>query len=147
MKTSKQARREAKQLFRLCQVNGMLDDNRVRRVVQSVLQSRRRGYLTVLRRFLQLVKLEYAMRTARVESAVPLPFDLQAGIRAGVERVYGPAIVTLFGRNPALIGGIRIRIGSDVYDGSLRSSLAALERSFGIPTANGRNQPDAQLRT
>jgi len=29
-----------------------------------------------------------------------------------------------------LIGGMRIRIGSDVYDGSVRGALAALERSF-----------------
>jgi len=139
MQTSKQVTREATQLFRLCLVNGILDDNRVRRIVQSVLQSRRRGYLKLLRRFLQFVKLEYAMRTARVESAVPLPSDLLAGVRAGLEKVYGPAIVTLFGRNPALIGGIRIQIGSDVYDGSVRLFLAALKRSFGITTANGRN--------
>ena len=27
-----------------------------------------------------------------------------------------------FGENPALIGGIRIKVGSDVYDGSIRAS-------------------------
>ena len=37
MKTIKQVRREAKHLFRLCLVNGSLDEGRVRQVVQSVL--------------------------------------------------------------------------------------------------------------
>ena len=48
-------------------------------------------------------------------------------------------ISTLFVQNPALIGGMRIHIGSDVYDGSVRSGFAALEKSFGITSTNGRN--------
>jgi len=31
-----------------------------------------------------------------------------------------------FGENPALIAGVRIKIGSDVYDDSVRARLAAL---------------------
>jgi F-type H+-transporting ATPase subunit delta len=44
--------------------------------------------------------------------------------------VYGPGIKTQFGLKPALIGGMRIKVGSDVYDGSVQSELAALEESF-----------------
>jgi F0F1-type ATP synthase delta subunit len=29
-----------------------------------------------------------------------------------------------------LIGGLRIRVGSDVYDGSIQARLKALEESF-----------------
>ena len=32
--------------------------------------------------------------------------------------------------NPALIGGMRIQVGSDVYDGSVQAGLAALEKSL-----------------
>jgi F-type H+-transporting ATPase subunit delta len=39
---------------------------------------------------------------------------------------YGGGFKTLFSENPALIGGMRIKVGSDVYDGSLRTKLAAL---------------------
>jgi F-type H+-transporting ATPase subunit delta len=44
--------------------------------------------------------------------------------------MYGPAIQTEFSLNPALIGGMRIKVGSDVYDGSVQSQLATLEKSF-----------------
>jgi len=138
IRTSKQARRDAKQLFRLCLVNGRLDESRVRQVVQRVLQSRRRGYLTLLSYFQRLVKLDCVRHTANVESAVPLPADLQSSVRSGLEGVYGVGLTTLFAHNPALIGGMRVKVGSDVYDGSVQSGLAALEKRLGIIT-DGRN--------
>ena len=45
-------------------------------------------------------------------------------------RRYGPETSTSFRESPALIGGMRIRVGSDVYDGSVKAGLAALEKSF-----------------
>jgi F-type H+-transporting ATPase subunit delta len=130
MKTTKQVRSEAKQLFRLCLVNGSLDEDRVRQVVQRILESRRRGCLSLAAHFQQLVKLDRSRHTADVESATPLPDDLQASVQAGLVRVYGPRIVTSFAPSPALIGGMRIKVGSDVYDGSVKAGLAALEKSF-----------------
>ena len=44
--------------------------------------------------------------------------------------MYGPELNTSFADNPALIGGMRISVGSDVYDGSVKAGLAALENSF-----------------
>src|SRR5512135_2202817 len=78
MKTTRQLKREAKQLFRLCLVEGKVDEGIARKVVQAILQSRRRGHLALLGHFQRLLKLEYARHTAEVESAVPLPADLQA---------------------------------------------------------------------
>jgi F-type H+-transporting ATPase subunit delta len=65
-----------------------------------------------------------------VETAVPLPPDLQADVQARLKELYGPAIQTEFSLNPALIGGMRVKVGSDVYDGSVQSQLATLEKSF-----------------
>jgi F-type H+-transporting ATPase subunit delta len=130
MKTSKQAAREAKQLFRLCVSNGLLDEGRVRQVVERVIRSQYRGYLAVLSRFRRLLKLEQERHLAEVESATPLPADLRASVEAGLERLYGPGIDIQFAIRPSLIGGIRVKVGSDVYDGSVKSELAALERSF-----------------
>jgi F-type H+-transporting ATPase subunit delta len=130
MKATKQIRREAKQLFRLCLVKGLLDESRVRQVVQRVLEAKRRGGLALLSHFERLVKLERSRRAAEVESAVPLPADLQAKVLSNLENVYGPGISTSFAHNPALIGGMRVKVGSDVYDGSVRASLAMLQKNL-----------------
>jgi F-type H+-transporting ATPase subunit delta len=95
-----------------------------------MIESKRRAALALLSHFRRLVKLEYARHTAEVESAMPLPSDLRASIQAGLARVYGPGISSSFAHNPGLIGGMRIKVGSDVYDGSVRARLAALEKNF-----------------
>ncbi len=130
MKTTRQTEREAKRLFRLCLVNGLLDEGLTRQVVQRIIDARRRGGLALLSHFQRLVKLDRARRTAEVESATPLPSDLRASIQAGLARVYGLGISASFAHNPGLIGGMRIKVGSDVYDGSVRARLAALEKNF-----------------
>ena len=130
MKTSRQAKRNAKRLFRLCLVNGFLDEGRTRQVVQRVIKAKGRGDLALLSHFLRLVKLEWARHEAEIESAVPVPEDLRASIQADLARAYGPGIRASFVHNPGLIGGMRIKVGSDVYDGSVRARLAGLERNF-----------------
>ena len=130
MRTSKQARRKAKQLFRCCLLNGVLDDNRVRQVVQRVVQAKPRGYLAILAHFQRLVKLDLQRRTATIETTVPLPQDLQAKVQADLLQLYGPGLSVSTAQNTALIGGLRIKVGSDVYDGSVSARLASLEASF-----------------
>ena len=130
MKTSKLTRREAKQLFRSCLVNGLLDDNRVREAVKRVIAAKPRGYITILSHFQRLLKLDLDRRTARIESATPLSQDAQTQLQAGLARRYGTGLNIAFVQNPALLAGLRIKVGSDVYDGSVRARLAALEQSF-----------------
>jgi F-type H+-transporting ATPase subunit delta len=130
MQKSKQTQREAKQLFRLCLADGRLDEERTRQVTQKIVQSRRRGYLGLLGCMQRLVKLELARHIADVQSAMPLSPDLEFKVQAGLSSKYGPGITTRFTHEPALIGGIRIKVGSDVYDGSVRCRLTALERRF-----------------
>jgi F-type H+-transporting ATPase subunit delta len=136
MKTTKQSVRESTQLYRMCLVDGRVQEDRVRLIVQKVLQSRRRGYLTMLRHFLRLLKLEYERHAAKIESAMPLPSDLRTRVQMGLENVYGPGLTALFTQNPVLIGGMRIKVGCDVYDNSVRSALAALAKRFGITNPN-----------
>ncbi len=130
MKTTRQIKREAKRLFRSCLVNGLLDEGCVRQAVQRIADGKRRGGLTLLSELQRLVKLDRARHTAEVESAIPLSEDLRASIQAGLAQVYGPGIHASFAHNPGLIGGMRIKVGSDVYDGSVRARLAALEKGF-----------------
>src|ERR1043166_2096729 len=125
MKISKQAKREAKQLFRACMTDGLLDEGRARQVVQGVLAARSRGYLATLAHFQRLGKLDLDRRTAKIESAGPLQPELQATVQADLARAYGPGLSLSFAQNPALIGGMRIKVASDVYDGSVQARLAA----------------------
>jgi F-type H+-transporting ATPase subunit delta len=130
MKTTRQTKREAKRLFRFCLVNELLDEARTRQVVQNIVDAKRRGGLALLWHFRRLVRLDLARHTARVESAMPLPEDLRASVQVGLARTYGPGISASFAHNPGLIGGMRIKVGSDVYDGSVRARLAVLEKNF-----------------
>jgi len=130
MKITKRAKRNAKQLFRVCMVKGLLDESRVRQVVQHLVASGERNSPSILAHFLRLVKLDCARHTAAIESAIPLPPDLQAVIQNGLEHRYGPGLTITFAERPELIGGMRIQVGCDVYDGSVRAGLEALEKSF-----------------
>jgi len=130
MKANLHSRREATQLFRACLVNGVLDEGRARQFMQRLVAEKPRDCLGTLSHFQRLVKLERAQHQAKVESARPLPGDLQARVQDGLTRAYGPGLSVSFIENPELIAGMRIRVGSDVYDGSVRRRLAALESRF-----------------
>jgi F-type H+-transporting ATPase subunit delta len=130
MNVKKQARREATRLFRFCLAEGRLDENRVRQVAQRVIASGDRDARGILAHFLRLVKIDQFAHTAVVESAVPLPAKLQSTITSGLQRRYGAALTTEFSQRPELIGGVRVQVGCDVFDGSVRAKLAELARRF-----------------
>lgn len=130
MKISKQAQRDARQLYRSCLVNGLLDEKRVRQAVALVLAQKPRRYLEILSRLCRLVKLDVEQHAAHVESATPLPADLQTDVAGRIKTIYGAGVEISFGQNPALLGGLRIKVGSDLYDGSIQARLNALAESF-----------------
>jgi F-type H+-transporting ATPase subunit delta len=130
MKVSKQSRREAKQLFYSCMANGVLDENRVRQAVDEVLATRPRRFVALLSHFQRLVKLDAERHLARVESAVALTGPDQAAVQASLERRYGRGLRFQFSQNPALLGGMRVQVGSDVFDGSVRTRLNEVRESF-----------------
>ena len=127
MKISKQARREAKSLFRAAQTGGVLDENKARQVVDAVLASKPRAYIPILNHFQRLLKLDLARRSALVESVTALDDVQQSGVKSALTQRYGAGLTFTFTQNPALIGGMRIKVGSDVFDGSIQSRLAQLQ--------------------
>lgn len=130
MKISKQARRDAKQLFNSCKVNGLVDENRVRQAVNAVITQKPRGFAEILSHFQRLLKLDIERRTARVESAVAPSDALKAEVTANLAKRYGAGLTVSFTTNPELIGGLRVKIGSDVFDGSVKGRLSELEANF-----------------
>jgi F-type H+-transporting ATPase subunit delta len=81
----------------------------------------------VLSSLRRIVRLDRDRRSALVETATSLPDDLRDEVLAGLARRYGPGLTTSFETSADLIGGMRIKVGSDVYDGSVRARLAAIE--------------------
>ena len=130
MKISKQAQRDARQLFRSCSVSGLLDESRVRQVVSLLVAQKPRGYIGILSRLHRLVKLDTERRAANVESATPLGANMQSDLTNRLKSIYGAGVSISFTQNPALLGGLRIQVGSDLYDGSVKMRLQKLEESF-----------------
>ena len=130
MKGSKQSRRDAKQLFQACQVNGALEEARVRQAVALLIEKKPRGYFGTLQEFQRLVKLDVNSRSARVESAVALSEAQQQEVRASLGRLKGADVEVVFAENADLIGGMRVKLGDDVYDGSVKTRLSRLAESF-----------------
>jgi F-type H+-transporting ATPase subunit delta len=130
MKTKQQVKRDAKQLFHLCLVDGSLDDSRVKQVVQGVIESGYRNRFQVLAEFQRLVRLEQTQHLATVASATPLSAEFQSSLQGKLVQIYGSDLTVAFAVDPTLIGGIRVAAADDVYDGSLRARLAALKTAF-----------------
>ena len=130
MKISKQARRDGKALFNNCKINGALDENRVRQSVSAVIAQKPRGYVGILEHFQRLVKLDIERRDARVESAAPLTEELTTSVKAELAWRYGQNLNVSFGVNKELIGGLRVKVGSDVFDGTVKARLDALAESI-----------------
>ena len=124
-------RRQAKKLFRFCLVNGVLDEARARQVVALIVKARRRGYLPLLVQFQHLVKLHHEEHTAEVQGTEPLSADLRGRIGGWLRSIYGAELAIQFSQNPELIAGMRVRVASDVYDGSVVHQLFLLEKRFG----------------
>jgi F-type H+-transporting ATPase subunit delta len=130
MNVNKQARQQARKVYALCRVDGLLNENRVRQVVGYLLKSGSRHSPAVLAHFLRLVRLDCEQHTARIESALPLAPDLQASTDISLKSAYGQGLTTVFIERPSLIAGMRIQVGNDVYDGSVLGRLAALKKSL-----------------
>jgi F-type H+-transporting ATPase subunit delta len=130
MKISRQARQDAKHLLRSCLVQGRLDEARVRLAVRAVIERKPRAYLAVLAHFERLLRLDVNRRTARVESVAVLEPARQAQMQAVLRQRYGEGLQYAFTQDANLIGGLRVQVGSDVYDGSIRARLNRIMETF-----------------
>ena len=130
MKANRRSRRLARQLFQLCLVGGKLDPDRVRKVAWRLGDGTERNALAVFSQFQRMVRLDYARHTAVIESAEPLTDDVRRVVEAELTRLHGADLGISVAINAALIGGMRITVGSSVYDGSVRGRLNALERQL-----------------
>jgi len=129
MKLSREARRQSRELFELAMVDGRLDTRRLETVFSGLAERKPRSYLQILKELARLVRLEVGRHHAVVESAAPLEPATAREYEDSLKKRFG-ALSTEFRQNPALIGGLRVQIGSDVWDGSVQARLEAIKNQI-----------------
>jgi len=127
MKINREIRRMSREMLRASFTDGQLDQGKIASLVQSLIDKKPRYYLDILENYKRLVRLEVEKRHARIESAGELSNEVRSQITASLQRKYGSDLTTEFTVTPELLGGLRIRVGSDVWDGSVRNRLQRLE--------------------
>lgn len=130
MKINKEIRRLSRALLRASFTGGQLDSGKIASIVQLLIERKPRNYIDVLKNYKRLLRLEIEKRHAVIESADELNPEISAQIVQRLKKKYGSDVTTEFVVNPELIGGMRVRIGSDVWDGSVRNRLQRLAQQF-----------------
>ena len=117
-------------MFRDSFTEGRLDEAKARRAMELLVASKPRLLMAILKSFERFVRLEQERNLARVESAAALDNTLRGKILSQLQQIYHRPIAAEFVVNEALIGGVRIRIGSDVRDGSVAGRLQLLSAAL-----------------
>jgi F-type H+-transporting ATPase subunit delta len=126
---AKQAQQLARQLFKLSIVDGVVSADRVAGVLEYVEKNASSHSVLVLKAYHRLVAVELAKSEARVEHAGAVAAPALAAIAAAMSKKYGRPITATSQQNPALLAGLRVRVGDDVYESSVAGQLAALSLS------------------
>ncbi len=126
MKINKEIRRFSRELMRASLTDDQLDQGKIGQLVESLIAKKPRNYLAVLEHYKRLLRLELEKRHAKIESVSELTPEVTAKIVQNLIRRYGNDLTTEFAVNPALLGGMRVRVGSDVWDGSVKNRLERL---------------------
>lgn len=96
---------------------------------------RRMGLLAEIVQTLDLT-LDERLGFARAEISAPMELTpaQRNALQMELERLTGKRIRARYAVQPALLGGVVARIGSTVYDGSVRGRLESLGRRLGAET-------------
>ena len=130
MKINKEIRQLGREMLRASFTDGQLDPGKIASLVQSLITRRPRRFMDVLQYYKRLLRLEIDKRHARIEGATQLAPEAAVDIVARLKRKYGEDLTTEFVVDPTLLGGVRVRVGSDVWDGTLRNRLERLQQQL-----------------
>ncbi|MFI0347751.1 MAG: F0F1 ATP synthase subunit delta [Chthoniobacterales bacterium] len=126
MKISREAQRNARKLFDASLVDGRLDHAISLAAAETIVTAKPRYFFQILKEFVRLTRLELDRHQAVIQSAVPLN-DSSQMIITNALKARDPQVEISVVVNPSLIGGTRIRLGSDVWDGTILSRLEKIQ--------------------
>ncbi len=130
MKISKTAAASARRLFGLCLTDGRLDEARMRTVISRLVSEKPRDYPAILGALQKLTRLDAARREVVIESAIELDEPSRQRAVAGLAKQYGTDLKVQYKVTPELLGGLRIRVGNDVFDGTVKGRIERLTAAF-----------------
>ena len=130
MKASKDALRTARGLFRASFVGEKLDQSRVKKIVDKLSSEKPRDYLAILHSFGRMIRLELDKSHAVIESATKLDDAMRDKILSDLKKKYGDDLTSEFKEDESLLGGLRVKVGSDVWDGTVKARIGRLEEAF-----------------
>ena len=111
--------------------NGQIDAARVKAVLAELPKAFPPAQLRpILEAFYAAVARELRFSEARIEYAGTLDSGTAKAIAAHFSALYNRPIAPVAAENPALLGGLRVQVGDDVYDASLAGTLARLQASL-----------------
>ncbi len=130
MKINKEIRQLSRQMLRTSFTDGQLDHGKIASLVGSLLEKKPRNYVNILKNYKRLLRLEIEKRRAKIESANELDSQTTEQIVTRLKQKYGNDLEPEFVVDPTLLGGVRVRVGSDVWDGSVRNRLERLQQQL-----------------
>ena len=122
----KQIQTRARQLFKLSFDAGALSGDRVAGVLAYVEKNRPARTTAVLKAYQRLVAGEVARGQAVVEHAGAVSESTLATIAAAMTKRYSRRVTSVGRKNDALLAGLRVRVGDDLYESSVAGQLATL---------------------
>jgi F-type H+-transporting ATPase subunit delta len=129
MAADKQTKLLAKQLFKLSVVNGEVSAERVAGVLGWIEKHQPRHPLALLQAYHRAIANEIAKSRAVVEHAGEVNAATLGAIEAAMTKKYSRKVTAVAKPNAALLAGLRVRVGSDVYESSVAGQLATLSAS------------------
>lgn len=130
MKLNKEIRQLSRKMLQASFTDGQLDPGRIASLVDSVIAEKPRNYIDVLKNYKRLLRLEVEKRNATIETASEVDPAIRSEIVSNLKSKYGDDLATEFHVDPQLLGGMRIRVGNDVWDGSIRNRLQRLQHEL-----------------
>jgi F-type H+-transporting ATPase subunit delta len=123
---NKQIQQLARQFFKLSFANGAISAAQVGGVLEYIEKHRPAHSMAVLKAYQRLIAAEVARGQAVVEHAGPIDSAALNAIASALAKKYGRPVTAVEKRNDALLAGVRVRIGDDLYESSVAGQLAAL---------------------
>ena len=130
MKINKEIRQLSREMLRASFTDGQLDRGKIGSLVQSLIARKPRHCIDILQNYKRLLRLELEKRHAIIESATDLSSHASSKVASRLKQKYGDDLTTELVVDPTLLGGMRVRVGSDVWDGTVRNRLNLLQQQL-----------------